>query len=104
MNGNVSSFAGYPNNCPINFKISKRSKSSGKLISRLPVPYKLRVARDRDISALETQSASYTIRSQRKIVGLQTSPLRTARSKEIRHSGIRINPSSSLGKHASKNS
>jgi hypothetical protein len=32
MNGNMSSFAGFPNKCPINFKIGKRSKSTGKLI------------------------------------------------------------------------
>lgn len=54
MNGNMSSFAGFPNKCPINFKIGKRSKSSGKLIQRLPVPSKIRVGRDKDISALET--------------------------------------------------
>ena len=32
MNSNMSSFAGFQNKCPINFKIGKRSKSSGKLI------------------------------------------------------------------------
>lgn len=32
MNGNMSTFTGFANKAPINFKISKRSKSSGKLI------------------------------------------------------------------------